>query len=258
MGAKRRKPCHAWRCVTRLHRRANRRVTAPVSSSSERVSASLAATCRSVLAYRMRCLALNASFEPLTMVPVRRALRLVIDGKAVIVEADKGAVVRSERLEIPRPAVIRLVRFVHVARRHQCLDQRPHGLQLLQHAQGQPAAGRGGDAPDPRAVRAALRAPLLGGAAAHADPEPLHPAVLRWRRARHPRGDVSGGKLPWLIAGGATLGLVAVLVVVGGAKGANHPDPRPGVTAERVLPPLMVVPNTPSAAEAYAAARGAP
>jgi len=65
----------------------------------------------------MRCLALNASFEPLTMVPVRRALRLVIDGKAVIVEADKGAVVRSERLEIPRPAVIRLVRFVHVPRR---------------------------------------------------------------------------------------------------------------------------------------------
>jgi len=65
----------------------------------------------------MRCLALNASFEPLTMVPVRRALRLVIDGKAEIVEADGGAVVRSERLQIPRPAVIRLVRLVHVPRR---------------------------------------------------------------------------------------------------------------------------------------------
>ena len=33
------------------------------------------------------CLALNASYEPLTMVPLRRALRLVIDGKAEIVEA---------------------------------------------------------------------------------------------------------------------------------------------------------------------------
>jgi len=64
----------------------------------------------------VRCLALNASFEPLTMVPVRRALRLVIDRKAEIVEAD-GAVVRSERLQIPRPAVIRLVKFVHVPRR---------------------------------------------------------------------------------------------------------------------------------------------
>ena len=37
------------------------------------------------------CLALNASFEPLTMVPMRRALRLVIDGKAEIVEADTVA-----------------------------------------------------------------------------------------------------------------------------------------------------------------------
>ena len=65
----------------------------------------------------MRCLALNASFEPLTMVPVRRALRLVIEGKAEIVEADGNDVVRSERLALPKPAIIRLVRFVHVPRR---------------------------------------------------------------------------------------------------------------------------------------------
>jgi 5-methylcytosine-specific restriction endonuclease McrA len=51
------------------------------------------------------------------MVPLRRALRLVIDGKAEIVEADAGRPVRSERLEMPRPAVIRLTRFVHVPRR---------------------------------------------------------------------------------------------------------------------------------------------
>ena len=63
------------------------------------------------------CLALNASFEPLTMVPLRRALRLVIDGKAEIVEADRDLVVRSERLSFPRPVVIRLRRFVHVPRR---------------------------------------------------------------------------------------------------------------------------------------------
>ena len=64
----------------------------------------------------MRCLALNASFEPLTMVPVRRALRLVIEGKAEIVESDSD-VVRSERLTLPKPAIIRLVKFVHVPRR---------------------------------------------------------------------------------------------------------------------------------------------
>ena len=65
----------------------------------------------------VRCLALNASFEPLTMVPVRRALRLVIDGKAEIVEAEQGDLVRSARLILPKPAIIRLVRFVHVPRR---------------------------------------------------------------------------------------------------------------------------------------------
>jgi 5-methylcytosine-specific restriction endonuclease McrA len=64
----------------------------------------------------VRCLALNASFEPLTMVPVRRALRLVIEGKAEIVESDSD-VVRSERLTLPKPAIIRLVKFVHVPRR---------------------------------------------------------------------------------------------------------------------------------------------
>jgi 5-methylcytosine-specific restriction endonuclease McrA len=62
-------------------------------------------------------LALNASFEPLTLVPVRRALRLVIDGKAEIVEAESGDIVKSARLSVPRPVIIRLVKFVHVPRR---------------------------------------------------------------------------------------------------------------------------------------------
>ncbi len=60
---------------------------------------------------------MNASYEPLTMVPLRRALRLVIDGKAEIVEAESDSPVRSERQAFPRPAVIRLTRFVHVPRR---------------------------------------------------------------------------------------------------------------------------------------------
>jgi 5-methylcytosine-specific restriction endonuclease McrA len=51
------------------------------------------------------------------MVPTRRALRLVIEGKAEIVEADGDELIRSARLQMPRPAIIRLVRFVHVPRR---------------------------------------------------------------------------------------------------------------------------------------------
>src|SRR5438034_3954870 len=117
MGEERRKPCHAWRCVACVSGVAKRRVTACFPARSDRLNVSLAVSCWLVLAYRMRCLALNASFEPLTMVPVRRALRLVIDGKAEVVEAEDGRVVRSERLSLPRPIVIRLVKFIHVPRR---------------------------------------------------------------------------------------------------------------------------------------------
>ncbi len=65
----------------------------------------------------MGCLALNASYEPLTIVSVRRALRLVIDKKAEILEVDDTRVFRSERRQMPCPVVIRLVRYVHVPRK---------------------------------------------------------------------------------------------------------------------------------------------
>jgi len=65
----------------------------------------------------MGCLALNASFEPLTLVPARRAVRLVLDRKAEILEIDEGRQFRSERDELPCPTVIRLVRYIHVPRR---------------------------------------------------------------------------------------------------------------------------------------------
>lgn len=65
----------------------------------------------------MGCLALNASFEPLTMVPAQRAVRLVLDGKAEILEAACDRAFRSLRSELPFPLVIRLVRFVSVPRR---------------------------------------------------------------------------------------------------------------------------------------------
>ena len=65
-------------------------------------------------------------------------------------------------------------------------------------------------------------------------------------------------KLPWAIAGAALLALVLFLAL-GRQQGhaAVHPDPRPGVTAERVLPPSFL-PNERGVLEAYAAARNAP
>ena len=65
----------------------------------------------------MGCLALNASYEPLTLVPTRRAIRLVLDRKAEILETDGSTPFRSEHLSVEAPTVIRLVRFIHVPRR---------------------------------------------------------------------------------------------------------------------------------------------
>ena len=65
----------------------------------------------------MTCLTLNASYEPLTVVPVRRALRLLIDQKAEALEVDEARPFRSERVVLPAPVVIRLWSYVHVPRR---------------------------------------------------------------------------------------------------------------------------------------------
>lgn len=65
----------------------------------------------------MGCLTLNASFEPLTIIPARRAVRLIIDRKAEALEVDSNRLFRSERLSHPAPLVIRLKRYVHVPRK---------------------------------------------------------------------------------------------------------------------------------------------
>lgn len=65
----------------------------------------------------MSCLALNASFEPLMIVPARRAIRLVLDEKAEVIEADGDRSFRSVSTRHPFPLVIRLVRYVHVPRK---------------------------------------------------------------------------------------------------------------------------------------------
>jgi 5-methylcytosine-specific restriction endonuclease McrA len=56
---------------------------------------------------------LNASYQPLCVVAVRRALVLALRGKAEILETN-GAVFRSEALEIQAPSVVRLHYFVKV------------------------------------------------------------------------------------------------------------------------------------------------
>ena len=63
-------------------------------------------------------------------------------------------------------------------------------------------------------------------------------------------------KTPWIVAGAAATVLAAVLFSARPAAGGTHPDPRPGITADRVLTDAAI-PRTPGSTEAYAAARAA-
>ena len=67
----------------------------------------------------MAVLVLNASYEPLNVVSVRRAVVLLLLEKAQLIEAAE-AHLRAERFSIPRPTVIRLVAYVKV----------PYGLRM--------------------------------------------------------------------------------------------------------------------------------
>jgi 5-methylcytosine-specific restriction endonuclease McrA len=58
-------------------------------------------------------LVLNATYEPLCVVPGRRAVVLCLTAKAISV-AETDDVVHSERAEVAIPSVVRLMRFVKV------------------------------------------------------------------------------------------------------------------------------------------------
>jgi 5-methylcytosine-specific restriction endonuclease McrA len=60
-----------------------------------------------------RALILNATYEPLCVVPTRRALVLVMDEKAELVHATER-VFHSERAQYPEPSVVRLQYYVKV------------------------------------------------------------------------------------------------------------------------------------------------
>ncbi len=61
-------------------------------------------------------LVLNATYEPLSVVSVKRAVVLLLKEKAELLETAK-AYLRAENFSIPRPLVIRLVYYVKIPRR---------------------------------------------------------------------------------------------------------------------------------------------
>jgi len=67
-----------------------------------------------VLPTGSRVLLLNATFEPLAVVTAKRAVVLMLSGKAECVEAHIDGYFHSENLSIPAPSVMRLSRYVRV------------------------------------------------------------------------------------------------------------------------------------------------
>jgi hypothetical protein len=70
-------------------------------------------TVRSPVTSTRRALVLNATFEPLGIVSSRRAVLLVLDTKAELLHATER-VFRAERVTVPEPSVVRLIRYVKV------------------------------------------------------------------------------------------------------------------------------------------------
>ncbi len=61
-------------------------------------------------------LVLNATYEPLSIVSVKRAVVLLLKEKAELIEAAEARL-RAEKFSLPMPLVIRLVYFVKIPRR---------------------------------------------------------------------------------------------------------------------------------------------
>jgi 5-methylcytosine-specific restriction endonuclease McrA len=61
-----------------------------------------------------RALVLNASFEPLTFVSIKRAVILLLKDKAELVEAHVERELRAERVRFPYPLVIRLLTYIKI------------------------------------------------------------------------------------------------------------------------------------------------
>ncbi|MEU6116172.1 HNH endonuclease [Streptomyces sp. NPDC047117] len=78
-------------------------------------------------------LVLNASFEPLSTVSLRRAVVLVMQDKAVVEQAHPGLRVRAASLDLPVPQVIRLSQYVRVPFRRQAPWSRRGVLVRDQH-----------------------------------------------------------------------------------------------------------------------------
>lgn len=148
-------------------------------------------------------LVLNATYEPLCVVPLRRAVVLVLAEKAVIIEAGAG-VMHSERTSIQVPTVVRLSHYVRVPYRREVPLTRRAVLDRDRHL----------------CVYCGIRADTID----HVRPRSrggLHAwtnVVAACARCNHRKGDRLLSELGWHLPGTPAQPPATVAVVMGWAK----------------------------------------
>jgi 5-methylcytosine-specific restriction endonuclease McrA len=147
-------------------------------------------------------LVLNATYEPLCVVSLRRAVVLVLAEKAVVVE-ESSQVMHSERLAVPVPTVVRLARFVRVPFRHEV----PLTRRAVLDRDGHACAYCGGKAETIDHVRPRSR----GG------PHTWTNVVAACSRCNHRKGDRLLGEIGWRLAVAPTQPPATIAVVMGWA-----------------------------------------
>lgn len=81
-----------------------------------------------------RVLVLNASFEPINVCSQRRAVVMIFKGVARA-EEHNGSMLRSSRVEMHAPSVIRLTDYIHIPYRNRSLSRK--NILLRDHSQCQ-------------------------------------------------------------------------------------------------------------------------
>lgn len=165
-------------------------------------------------------LVLNATYEPLCVVPLRRAVVLVLAEKAVVVE-ESSQVMHSERLAVPVPTVVRLARFVRVPFRREVPLTRRAVLDRDSHA----CAYCGGRADTIDHVRPRSR----GGIHAWTN------VVAACARCNHRKGDRLLGEIGWHLPNVPSQPPATVAVVLGWAVREPSWEPYLGLAAARAV-----------------------
>jgi 5-methylcytosine-specific restriction endonuclease McrA len=168
-------------------------------------------------------LVLNATYEPLCVVPLRRAVVLVLAEKAVVVEAS-ARVMHSERLAVPIPSVVRLSHFVRVPYRREVPLTRRAVLERDRHG----CVYCGGRADTIDHVRPRSR----GG------PHSWTNVVAACARCNHRKGDRLLGELGWSLRVPPVQPPPTVAVIMGWAVREPSWEPYLGlpVAAESIAP----------------------